>query len=87
MSKKKKGRVKLPKRLMGVKIPKETRRRINAVLKDVPARSIKPMLQAAIGMLASNVIARFEGDQASEKAGRGKAAARKQGGNSTPLAH
>lgn len=83
---KKKDRVKLPKRLMGVKIPKETRRTINALLKDVPARSVKPMLLAAIGSLATGVLARFEGDQAPEETGRSKAA-RARAAGSTPLPH
>ena len=87
-NKKKKDRVKLPKRLMGVKIPKETRRTINALLKDIPATSIKPTLLAAIGTLASGIVARFEGDRSPDEAGRNKAArARPQPASSTPLPH
>ena len=86
MGKKKKDRVKLPKRLMGVKIPKETRRTINAILKDVPASSIKPTLLAAIGTLATSVVARFEGDRTSEKVGRSKPV-RARPASSPPLRH
>lgn len=88
MGKKKKNRVKLPKRLMGVKIPKETRRTVNAMLKDVPSGSLKPMLLAAIGTLATSVLARFEGDQTSAGTRRDKAVrARAQPPSSTPLPH
>ena len=72
MSKKKKDRVKLPKRLLGVKIPKETRRTINAVLKDVPASSLRPMLLAAISALTSSVVARFQGDEGQEEPRKSK---------------
>lgn len=87
MPKKKKDRVKLPKRLMGVKVPKETRRTINAILKDVPASSIKPMLLTAIGTLTSSVLARFAGDEAEEKGPKKALRSRTRPASSTSLPH
>jgi adenine/guanine phosphoribosyltransferase-like PRPP-binding protein len=62
MSKKKnKDRVKLPKRFLGVKIPKATRKNVNAMLKGVPAPAVKPVLTAAVGGLVAALAARLEG--------------------------
>ncbi|MFC0204579.1 hypothetical protein [Novosphingobium soli] len=60
--KKKKGSVKLPKRLMGVKIPKDLRSTINAALKEVPAHTLKPLLLSAVGALATGVLGRLSGE-------------------------
>jgi hypothetical protein len=61
MSRKKtKDRVKLPKRLLGVKIPKATRKSVNAMLKDVPAPALKPLMTMAVGGLVTALAARFE---------------------------
>jgi hypothetical protein len=62
MSKSKsKGRVKLSKRFLGVKIPKATRRSVNAMLKTVPAPAVKPLLTVAVGALVTALAARLEG--------------------------
>lgn len=61
MSKKQtKDRVKLPKRFLGVKIPKATRKSVNAMLKDVPAPAVKPLMTMAVGGLVTALAARFE---------------------------
>ena len=62
MSKKsmKKDRLKLPKRFLGVKIPKDTRRAVNKLLKDLPAPAAKPLLTAAVGALVTALAARIE---------------------------
>ncbi len=57
---KKKDRLKLPKRFLGVKIPKNTRRTVNKLLKDLPAPAAKPVLTAAVGALATALVARIE---------------------------
>ena len=56
-----KDRVKLPKRLLGVKIPKATRKSVNAMLKGIPAPTAKPLLAVAVGALMTSLAARLEG--------------------------
>ena len=57
---KKKDRLKLPKRFLGVKIPKDTRRAVNKLLKDMPEPAAKPLLTAAVGALVTALAARIE---------------------------
>ena len=61
MSKQKKiGRAKLPKRFLGVKIPKATRHNLNAMLKQLPTSAAKPLLGAAVGTLVTALATRLE---------------------------
>jgi len=57
---KKNDRLKLPKRFAGVKIPKDTRKSINRLLKDLPSPAAKPLLTAAVGALVTALAARIE---------------------------
>jgi hypothetical protein len=56
----KKDRIKLPKRLLGVKIPKATRKQVNALLKQLPTSTAKPLLGATVGTLVAALAARLE---------------------------
>lgn len=55
-----KNRLKLPKRLLGVKIPKTTRKQVNAVLAGLPGDTAKPLLAVAVGGLVTALAARLE---------------------------
>lgn len=59
MSKKRKA-AKLPKKVLGVKIPKATRRNVNGLLKAMPKSTAKPLLGAAVGALVTALAARLE---------------------------
>lgn len=59
MSKKRKA-AKLPKKFLGVKIPKATRKQVNGLLKTMPAASSKPLLGAAVGALMTALAVRLE---------------------------
>ena len=52
---------KLPKKLLGVKIPKKTRRSINTLLKDIPGNVAMPLLSAAVGAVLNGIVNRLEG--------------------------
>lgn len=58
--KKKKDRLKVPKELGGVKIPKDLRRNVNAMLKQGRTREGESLLLAAAGMLATTLAAKLE---------------------------
>lgn len=57
---KKQDRAKLPKRVAGVKVPKEARRSVNRLLKSLPTPATKPLLGAAIGTLVTSLAAALE---------------------------
>ena len=57
---KKNDSLKLPKRFAGVKIPKDARRSVNRLLKDLPSPAAKPLLTAAVGGLIAALAARLE---------------------------
>ncbi len=57
---KKQDRTKLPKRVAGVKVPKEARRSVNRLLKSLPRPAAKPLLAAAIGALVTSLAAALE---------------------------
>ena len=58
--KKKSDRIKLPKRLLGVKLPKEARRNVNDLLALVPASTAKPMATMAVTAVATVLAERLE---------------------------
>lgn len=60
MAKSKKGQLKLPKRLMGVKVPKKTRKNLNALLRSVPASQATPLVGAVVGSLVTILAERLE---------------------------
>ncbi len=61
MSKKSKGkRMKLPKRLLGVKVPKDARRQINGLLKLAPHDAAKPLIAMAVGTVAVALAEKLE---------------------------
>jgi len=62
MSKKRKhkDRLKLPKRLLGVKLPKDTRRRVNGLLKELPSPAAHPAASILVGTVVSALAARLE---------------------------
>lgn len=60
MGKKKNSRVKLPKRVAGVKVPKEARKSVNRLLRSLPAPTAKPLLGAAVGALVTSLAAALE---------------------------
>lgn len=60
MGKAKKGKLKLPKRLMGVKVPKKTRKNLNGLLRGVPASQANPLVGAAIASLVTILAERLE---------------------------
>ena len=49
---KKRNKMRLPKRLMGVKLPKEARRGVNGLLKSLPPSAAKPIIVAAVSGIA-----------------------------------
>jgi hypothetical protein len=55
-----KNRVKLPKRLLGVKIPKATRKLVRAQFKDLPSDKAEPLIAAAVGTLVAILTAKVE---------------------------
>lgn len=55
-----KSRIKLPKRLLGVKIAKETRREIDGVLKGLPPATAEAVAQVLLDTLVSTLAARAE---------------------------
>jgi hypothetical protein len=57
---KKKNAPKLPKRFLGVKLPKATRKSVNALLKGLPSDTAKPLLGAAVGALIAALAAKLE---------------------------
>lgn len=72
-------KLKIPKRILGVKVPKETRRTLKALLGSVPAAKAKPMLAATIGTLVTSLLAKlaeqikaYADTDAAHAAGRGK---------------
>lgn len=60
MGKKKNDRIKLPKRIAGVKIPKQARKSVNTLLKGVPAPAARPLLGAAIAALVTTLAEKLE---------------------------
>jgi hypothetical protein len=56
--------VKLPKRLLGVKIPKPTRKLVKAQFKGVPDDKAEPMIAAAVGTLVAILTAKVDQPQA-----------------------
>jgi hypothetical protein len=56
----KKNRLKLPKKLLGVEIPKTSRKQVDKLLKNLPADSAKPLLGAAVAALVTALAARLE---------------------------
>lgn len=81
MGKKSKSALKLPKRIAGVKIPKQARKSVNRLLKQLPEPAAKPLLGMAIGALVTTLAERLEDplreliESQTEKAGgRDKAA-------------
>lgn len=60
MSKKKNDRIKLPKTLMGVKLPKQSRREVNRLLKNLPASTAKPLIATAVGAIATILAERLD---------------------------
>lgn len=52
--------VKLPKRLLGVKVPKKTRKNLNRLLSHVSRREVEPLAAAALGALATFVLEHVE---------------------------
>jgi hypothetical protein len=57
---KKQDRIKLPKRIAGVKVPKEARKSVNRLLRTLPAPSAKPLLVAALGTLVTSLAKALE---------------------------
>lgn len=60
MGKARKGQLKLPKRLMGVKLPKKTRKNLNALLRGVPSSEANPLVGAAVGAFVTIMAERLE---------------------------
>jgi hypothetical protein len=58
--KKKNDRIKLPKRLLGVKLPKEARRNVNDLLAMVPASTAKPLAAMAVTAVTTVLAERLE---------------------------
>jgi hypothetical protein len=58
---KKNKKIKLPKKMLGLKVPKQPRKAVNAVLKQVPASQSQPTLAVAIGLLATALAKQLEG--------------------------
>jgi hypothetical protein len=56
----KKDRIKLPKRLLGVKLPKATRKSLNRMLKSVSTDIARPLAAAAVGAFATIITERLE---------------------------
>jgi hypothetical protein len=56
----KKDQIKLPKRLLGVKLPKEARRNVNDLLALVPASTAKPIATMAVTAVATVLVERLE---------------------------
>lgn len=76
MAKKAKGGLKLPKRLLGVKVPKQTRKHLNGLLKELVGGEANPLVAAAVGSMLAVVTERLGkpmDDRApyAEKAARG----------------
>lgn len=59
----KKNRLKLPKRLLGVKIPKATRKLVKAQFKGVAADKAEPQIAAAVGTLVAILTAKVDQPQ------------------------
>jgi hypothetical protein len=59
--KSKKNRLKLPKRVLGARIPKDSRKRINGLLKHAPASESRPIVAAAVSIVATMLAERLEG--------------------------
>lgn len=53
-------RLKMPKRLLGVKLPKDARRTVNRLLKLAPADAAKPLISAAVGGIAVALAEKLE---------------------------
>lgn len=61
MAKKAKNKpLKMPKRLLGAKLPKDARRTLNRLLKLAPADAAKPLITAAVGGIAVALAERLE---------------------------
>ena len=57
---KKNKKLKLPKRLLGVKLPKDARKTLNKLLKVAPADAAKPLISMAVGGVAVALAERLE---------------------------
>lgn len=61
MAKKSKtNRIKLPKRLLGVKLPKQSRKNLNRILKGVSSAQANPLVAAAVGSFVTLLAERLE---------------------------
>lgn len=54
------GTLRFPKTILGVKVPKKTRKNLNALLKRVPASDANPLVAAAVGALLPIIVERLE---------------------------
>ncbi len=52
--------LKLPKRLLGVRVPKANRKRVNRLLKNLPDAPANPLVAAAIGSVMALLLERLE---------------------------
>jgi hypothetical protein len=60
MAKKQKNKLKLPKRLLGVKTPKQTRKSLNRLLSLAPEAETNKLVAAAVGSLLTVLAERLE---------------------------
>ena len=60
MGKARKNQLKLPKRLLGVKVPKKSRKSLNALLRGVPSSQANPLVGAVVGSFVTMMVERLE---------------------------
>lgn len=77
MSKTKTG-VKLPKRLLGVKIPKAMRKLVKAQFKGLPSDKAGPLIAAAVGTLVAILTAKVDQPEPEAPEGRGSKKAKRK---------
>lgn len=61
MAKKNKKGIKVPKKMLGIKLPKQPRKSVNALMKQVPASQAQPTLAIVVGLLATAIATQLEG--------------------------
>lgn len=56
-----KKKTKLPKRILGAKMPKDARKRLNRLLRVAPAGDVRPIVAGAVAIIATLLADRLEG--------------------------